>query len=407
MPTKTKSIRFAIISIQVALLGLLSFGVYQHIPAAKAADANIADGITVDSTLDAEDTNIGNGQCNDGAGNCTLRAAIQEANANPDASTIEFNITGTADFTNGGEDGYTIEPQSALPYISEQVTINGYSQPGAQPNTVVAPNPLNGRLLIEIDGNNVVLGNGLQFIDNSDSSAVRGLVLNNWTDGDAIQTLADDIEVQGNYIGTNAAGTAAKPNEVGINVLTGNPDAGRNVLVGGLDAADRNLVSGNTAGTTGTASYPGTGWVFQGNYMGLAADGVTPIANSILDGSGIISIDHCSDVTIGGSQPGAINVFGASLGHGIAPLDVDNLLIEGNYIGLAYDGTTVIDGNDHGTGITMSDITNAEIKNNRVAGWLRSGISASTDTNDNITISGNVIHDNQEGGNRSSECYES
>jgi CSLREA domain-containing protein len=42
----------------------------------------------VDSTADAVDANPGDGICDDGAGNCTLRAAIQETNALPGADTI-------------------------------------------------------------------------------------------------------------------------------------------------------------------------------------------------------------------------------------------------------------------------------------------------------------------------------
>ena len=41
--------------------------------------------ITVTSTIDAVDTNPGDGVCADGTGNCTLRAAIMEANALPSA----------------------------------------------------------------------------------------------------------------------------------------------------------------------------------------------------------------------------------------------------------------------------------------------------------------------------------
>ena len=53
-----------------------------------AADIDFSDGITVDSILDVADANVGDNQCDDGAGNCTLRAAVQEANFNPGADTI-------------------------------------------------------------------------------------------------------------------------------------------------------------------------------------------------------------------------------------------------------------------------------------------------------------------------------
>lgn len=166
-----------------------------------ALDNNFADGITVDSKLDTPDSNIGDNICDDGSGNCTLRAAIQEANATTGAQTIKFNITGTADFTNGGQNGYTIQPTSALPDITDTVVIDGYSQPGSQPNTAIAPQPLNGRLLVELDGSLASSSTGFKFTNNSDNSEIKGLVINNFSGSDAIQLLADDIKVQGNYIG--------------------------------------------------------------------------------------------------------------------------------------------------------------------------------------------------------------
>src|SRR5688572_13580573 len=44
--------------------------------------------LSVNSTADQSDANPGDGLCATGAGVCTLRAAIQEANALPGADTI-------------------------------------------------------------------------------------------------------------------------------------------------------------------------------------------------------------------------------------------------------------------------------------------------------------------------------
>lgn len=71
---------------------------------------------TVDNTVDP-----GDGTC--GSPGCTLREAITEANANPGADTIVFNITGAG--------VHTITPTSALPDLTEAVTIDGYTQSGA------------------------------------------------------------------------------------------------------------------------------------------------------------------------------------------------------------------------------------------------------------------------------------
>src|SRR5262249_41408285 len=50
---------------------------------------------TVDSTGDGSDTSAGDGTCVATSGGCTLRAAIEESNAHPDADTIEFAIPGS------------------------------------------------------------------------------------------------------------------------------------------------------------------------------------------------------------------------------------------------------------------------------------------------------------------------
>ncbi len=71
------------------------------LPTVQASDNNFSDGITVDSKLDTADSNVGDNICDDGSGNCTLRAAIEESNATAGTQTIKFNLTGTADFING------------------------------------------------------------------------------------------------------------------------------------------------------------------------------------------------------------------------------------------------------------------------------------------------------------------
>lgn len=101
--------------------------------------------ITVNSTADTE--------ANDGV--CTLREAIKAANtdtasgasggeclAGSGTDTIEFNISGVGP--------HTISPTSALPDITAPVIIDGYSQPGANANTLAVGN--NAVLKIELSG---------------------------------------------------------------------------------------------------------------------------------------------------------------------------------------------------------------------------------------------------------------
>lgn len=67
----------------VLVAGLLPAGPQNRlIPAAATVIIN------VDSTLDTSDAVPGNGVCDDGGGNCTLRAAVDEANALAGTDTI-------------------------------------------------------------------------------------------------------------------------------------------------------------------------------------------------------------------------------------------------------------------------------------------------------------------------------
>ena len=106
----------------LALTGLLSLA-----PLPPLLSTAFAATFVVDSTGDGGDSNAGNGTCDDGGGNCTLRAAIEEANAWAGADVINFTVAG------GGP--HTIAPGSALPTITDQVTIDGYTQTGASANT--------------------------------------------------------------------------------------------------------------------------------------------------------------------------------------------------------------------------------------------------------------------------------
>lgn len=330
------------------LIGFVAIFVPQS---THAADIDFSDAITVDSTLDTPDSNVGDGICDDGSGNCTLRAAIEESNAIGGTQTIGFNISGPASFVNAGQNGYTIQPTSALPSITDTVTIDGYSQPGSQTNTAAAPNPLNGRLLIEIDGSQDLTESSIILDTGSDNSVIRGLVINGFRDvvttdnnRNAFIFRSDYLIFQGNYLGTDPTGSFAKNNNVGI-TYSGSADESYYVLIGGTDPADRNIISGNsaTSGNVATGMYPGTGWRIKGNYIGVGADGMTAIPNSVLGigGPGSMSIDYCSDVVVGGPEDGATNVISGNNSFGIFPDKTDNLVIQGNIIGPDWQGNPI------------------------------------------------------------------
>lgn len=81
-----------------------------------------------------------------------MRGAINASNTNAGVDIIEFEIP--------GPDVKTITPTSALPAITQAVTINGHSQPGASANTRTVGT--NAALKIELSGANA--GGGVDGI---------------------------------------------------------------------------------------------------------------------------------------------------------------------------------------------------------------------------------------------------
>jgi len=297
---------------------------------ARAVDGNVLDGITVDSTLDTPDISIGDGSCNDGAGNCTLRAAIEEANSDPDASSIDFNIAGAG--------VKTFLPATPLPTITQTLVIDGYTQPGASPNTAVSPRPFNGSLQIVIDGSSSLAAGSNGITINADNVVVRGLVVNSFN-FDGFNASGSNNTIAGNYIGTDQTGLLDKGNtQRGI----GNgPAAGDNLVIGGLEPEDRNIVSGNDGpGISPNAGH--TSWKVWGNYVGLASDGLSSVANSSYGGAGGLSIDNDNNHVIGGSAVGSGNVISGNNSFGIFPDNTDNLTIQGNIIGPDWKGDPLV-----------------------------------------------------------------
>src|SRR3978361_898721 len=100
---------------------------------------------------------------------CTLRAALQEANGTPGANNIFFSIPGAG--------VKTIAPASPLPDVTEAVTIDGYTQPGASANTNSTDAGSNAVLLIFLDLSPNVNFSGDFFTVKAGPSIIRGLAI--------------------------------------------------------------------------------------------------------------------------------------------------------------------------------------------------------------------------------------
>ena len=234
----------------------------------------------------------------DDAGAGSLRQALLDANANPGADTIAFDIPGAG--------VHTITPLTGLPFISSPMTIDGYTQPGAQP-TRTPPDRSNSVLQIEIDGTSAP---ARCFIMLTADATVRGIVINRFTTGfEIVNPFGQNVSglvVSGNFIGTDPDGLAALPNNTGISV--GFTQGGRvGVTIGGPDPADRNLISGNVSAIAISSNFNGGADVaIHGNLIGTDRTGAAPLPNTtgILDGSG-----GPTTIAVGGAALGLGNVL--------------------------------------------------------------------------------------------------
>ena len=217
---------------------------------------------------------------NDG-GPGSLRQAILEANANPGADTIQFNIAP------GG--AQTITPATPLPEITSPVTIDGSTQPGFSGNPIIELNGINENSPFSI---------GLET--SAGSSVVRGLVINRFDDdGIRLKTTGSNI-IEGNFLGTDLTGTADRGNFPNGLVVDSNSS---NNIIGGTVAAARNVISGNG---TGIDLFGKTNNQIRGNFIGTDLTGNVRIRN---DFNGVSISLSANNNTIGGTTAGARNVI--------------------------------------------------------------------------------------------------
>lgn len=261
----------------------------------------------------------------------SLRQAILNANSTSGAQIITFNIPGSG--------VHTIAPLSNLPEVTDSVTINGYSQPGASVNTLAQGN--DAVLLIELNGSNVSVGLDIR----ADNCTVRGLIVNRAIGSVGIDLWSRNNLVEGNFIGTDATGNNSLGNANGVRVIS---SVAANNTIGGTTPAARNVISGNRFyGVITGFNPPGTR--VQGNYIGTNASGTALLANGLYG----VSVES-SDNLIGGTMPGAGNVIAG--GEVCVELRSWASFVQGNFIGTLADGITAA--GSHNVGVQISGSNN-------------------------------------------------
>ena len=272
----------------------------------------------------------------------SLGQAIVKANAQPGADRIHFNIPGP------GVHKINVG-QTALPEVTDTVMIDGYTEPGASPNTLTVGN--DAVILIQIDGGNDAELKRDGIVLMAPGCVIRGLSITGFVGttqkpcepcapvlvgGHAIRLKRVNTTVAGNFIGVLPNGNTMRGNTKGVLVeKNGN-------TIGGSTPEARNVISGNVSGITLSAVA-----TVAGNYIGTNASGTERVENR----QAVLCNATIRGALVGGTTQGAGNLISGNA-EGVVcgeffwsgrdtpvVLPGNSLAIKGNTFGLRADGT--------------------------------------------------------------------
>ena len=322
---------------------------------------------TVSSTSDAPDSDTADGVCDDGTGACTLRAAIEQANAGAGGDTIAFAV---------GFGTVTITPASSLPAITQTLVIDGTTQPG-----------YSGSPLIELDGSLAgAAANGLEIL--SPGGVVAALVVNRFAgSGLRLASSATGVRISGCFVGTDVSGTGALANG-GEGILL---DGAASTMIGGSTSQTRNVISGNAQNGVRISGTAAVGNLLFGNFIGTDSSGSAAIPNH-LDGVRILG---GTQNVVGGTAPGTRNVISGNTLNGVLiGLGATLNVVSGNLIGAKSSGNAPL-GNLNGVhisgaaGNTIGGTSGAA--SNVISGNINSGVQITGGGSTGNVVQGNRI----------------
>ncbi|HEY6145577.1 MAG TPA: right-handed parallel beta-helix repeat-containing protein [Solirubrobacterales bacterium] len=292
-------------------------------------------------------------ECEAHAAGCTLRGAIEAANG---TAAVTDEIKFAANPFNG-ENGDTISAATAMPTITDQVSIRG----GRCDTAAGIKGPCAGV---------IKAGGGALFVVEDDDVEIQGLALSGAQTAINVISASERFVAKGNWIGFDITGS---PSSNGMGIFI-DPDSDA-PTIGGTAEADRNVIGSSTQ--VGLDLEGASFASIKGNYFGVTPDGATQAANpkdiEITDstsGGGFKAVSNEIGQTVDGSAEatgacdGGCNVIsGASIGIDLegngagqneAPA-TGSTFIKGNFVGLSAAGTDVIANSLYGIYVGGSD----------------------------------------------------
>jgi CSLREA domain-containing protein len=381
--------------------------------------AACAEQFTVNSTADEVDLAPGDKACLTAGGECTLRAAIEEANSLEEFDEIVFD---EEVFDGGQTVPSTIGLASSLPPITERGAINGRECPtaagvngpcvgidgpdtthpalvvehaeefeisgiavtGAQVGISVEASPFfrvqSSWFGVKLDGSPGGNTTGILVGPESDRALIggegpeRGNVFADSTEDGLDIHGASRVRVLGNYFGVEKDGTTRASNGKDIEVTSNGgfqasgDSIGTRVSFGSsatTPACDGgcNLISGAESDGIdlegdGGSEAPAVATTIAGNYIGLDATGTAPVANAGAD----IRVGSAAQTVIGGPKLGETNRIGGGSAGVLAGPAAADLVVRGNLVGVDATGTEILAPPGEGIVVNSEEVPNAALE---------------------------------------------
>jgi hypothetical protein len=249
----------------------------------------------------------------------SLRQALLGVNASPGPHSVQFSISG---------DGvHTLAPLTPWPELTNTVALDGYSQPGTQPNSL--PWGSDAALRIRLDGQRLTNSLAPALVLHSNGSSVRGLIVVRFASGIKIDS-ASSVVIAGNWIGLDWDGIARGMTFDGITVTCPVFASAMHNTIGGTADGDRNVISGNGTGVSFFPTSAANNSVLN-NFIGTDSSGTLPRGNSTAG----VMIQSATNILVSGNVLSAATGAG---GYGIEIVGGAGDVVQGNLIGHGVSG---------------------------------------------------------------------